>query len=202
MKSYPAIAMIESRYIGNGILAGDAMIKRAPVSVLKTGTVSKGKYLVLVGGSVASVEEAFSEGLRVTGPAVIDSVILPDVHPSVLTTALGERETSECDALGIVDTLTTSAILRCSDAAVKGAEIEILEMRLGDGLGGHAFALYGGRLEDVEAAVAIAHRVEDASNYLANTSIVSHIDPRMLQQLYTSTRFASTGLQDLPDGEM
>ncbi|MFQ5584163.1 MAG: BMC domain-containing protein [Calditrichia bacterium] len=50
MKIYPAIALIEISNIAAGIKVGDAMLKKSPIALLKTGTVSRGKYLVLVGG--------------------------------------------------------------------------------------------------------------------------------------------------------
>jgi hypothetical protein len=59
----PAIALLEFDSIAVGVRAGDAMVKRAPVEVTYAGTVHPGKYLVLVGGDVASVEEAYAAGL-------------------------------------------------------------------------------------------------------------------------------------------
>ena len=43
------------------------MVKRAPVEVTYAGTVHPGKYLVLVGGDVACVEESFAAGLALAG---------------------------------------------------------------------------------------------------------------------------------------
>ena len=80
MKTYPAIALIEYSSIATGILASDAMLKKAPITVIKSGTVHNGKYLVLIGGSVASVEESYVKGLAIDPDNIIDSVILPNVH--------------------------------------------------------------------------------------------------------------------------
>ena len=41
------------------------MLKKAPITVIKSGTVHNGKYLVLIGGSVASVEESYTKGLAI-----------------------------------------------------------------------------------------------------------------------------------------
>ena len=54
--------------IAIGVRAGDAMVKRAPVEVTYAGTVHPGKYLVLVGGDVASVEESYAAGLDAGEP--------------------------------------------------------------------------------------------------------------------------------------
>ena len=69
----PAIALVEFSSIAIGMRAGDAMVKRAPVEVTYAGTVHPGKYLVLVGGDVASVEESFAAGLAAGGVAFLDT---------------------------------------------------------------------------------------------------------------------------------
>ncbi len=91
MKKCPALALIEFGSIAAGVTAGDAMIKKAPISLFKAGTVSQGKYLVLIVGSVASVKEAFEAGLLVGKDFVVDKVFLPDVHDAVLSAILGKR---------------------------------------------------------------------------------------------------------------
>nr|MCU0234266.1 BMC domain-containing protein [Thermoanaerobaculales bacterium] len=79
----PAIALLELDSIAIGVRAGDAMVKRAPVEVTYAGTVHPGKYLVLVGGDVASVEEAYAAGLAAGAGALVDRIFLPAVHPEV-----------------------------------------------------------------------------------------------------------------------
>ncbi len=59
----PALALIEFDSIAAGVQAGDAMAKKAPVARVAAGTVHNGKYLVLVAGEVADVEESYAEGL-------------------------------------------------------------------------------------------------------------------------------------------
>ncbi|RQW02218.1 BMC domain-containing protein, partial [candidate division KSB1 bacterium] len=121
MKKYPAIALIEFSSIAAGVMAGDAIIKKAPISMLKTGTVSRGKYLVLIGGSTASVEESFKEGLNVGASAVVDKVFLPDVHPQVLDAMMGERKKVIYESFGIIETTSIAATIEAADAAIKGA---------------------------------------------------------------------------------
>ena len=60
----PAIVLLEFDSIAAGILAGDAMAKRAPLDSLRAGTVQPGKYLVLAAGEVADVQEAELAGLE------------------------------------------------------------------------------------------------------------------------------------------
>lgn len=201
MKQYPAIALIEFSEVSSGIFAGDAMVKRAPISMLKAGTVSRGKYLVLIGGSVASVQEAYDEGCRARAEAVIDSVILPQVHDQVHDAVLGKRRTLRHEALGIVDAKNISAMVRAADAAVKGASIDIVEIRLGDNLGGRAFAIYNGIVEDVEAALEISRLSEADRHSGISTAIIPRLDPEMAKMIDVSTAFQHSAAQTVKGGE-
>jgi microcompartment protein CcmL/EutN len=151
----PAIALLELDSIAIGIEAGDAMAKRSPIDVIYAGTVHPGKYLVLVGGAVADVEEALEAGRSVGGPSILDVVLLADVHPDVVAAMRGRRLAGTGEALGIIETPTVAAIIDAADAGVKGAHVRLLELRLADGLGGKAYLLFGGTVADVEAAVEI-----------------------------------------------
>jgi microcompartment protein CcmL/EutN len=51
-----ALALLEFESVAAGILASDLMVKRAPIALLRCGTIHPGRFLVLVGGSVASTE--------------------------------------------------------------------------------------------------------------------------------------------------
>ena len=61
----PAIALIEFVSIARAIRTGDAMVKQAEVRVLRAEPVSPGKYLILITGGEAEVEESWREGLEV-----------------------------------------------------------------------------------------------------------------------------------------
>jgi microcompartment protein CcmL/EutN len=152
----PALALVELSSIAVGIEAGDAMVKRAPVDVVHAGTVHPGRYLVLVAGRVADVEEAFEAGCEVGAAWLVDTVLLPNVHDQVVAALRGSRRTGRGEALGVVETATVAATVLAADAGVKAAAVALLEVRLADGLGGKGYLLFDGAVGDVEAAVAAA----------------------------------------------
>ena len=149
----PALGLLELESIAAGIEVGDAMAKRAPIEVLRAGTVHPGKYLVLVGGDVADVEEALAAGRELGGLALRDTTFLPHIHPDVVDGLRGARDDVRAEALGIIETATVPAIIRAADAGRKGAHVRLLELRLADDLGGKGSLLFGGEVTDVEAAV-------------------------------------------------
>lgn len=201
MNRYPALALIEYSSIATGIKAGDAMVKKAPITVLKAGTVHNGKYITLIGGSVASVDESFNEGLSVGGDDVIDRVLLADIHDQVHDAILGSRKQCSGDALGIIETSTVAATIRSADAGVKGADVEIVEIRLADDIGGKAFSIFSGSVEEVEAAVQISKSAVTNSDFWVQQTLIPRIHAEMANQINQTTHFAQVSLNQLEDGE-
>jgi microcompartment protein CcmL/EutN len=157
MKKYPAIAIVEFRDIAIGIYATDAIVKKASISLLKCGIVSRGRYLTLIGGTTGSVAESLAEGLACGRDNVIDHVMLPDVHPQVHDAVLGTLNPIQGGAMAIIETPTASSNVRAAELALKGTHVGLSEMRLADSsLSGKGVSIYRGDLPDIEAAVDIA----------------------------------------------
>jgi microcompartment protein CcmL/EutN len=190
---YPAIALIEFDSIAAGVTAGDAMVKKAPLVMLKAGTVHPGKYIVLIGGDVAAVEESYNEGLRIRPVSVIDKVILPDIHKQVHDAVLGRKIAERFESVGIIETSTVASNIDAADAAVKGAEVSIMEIRLADGLGGKSFTVFGGAVADVEAAIEIGKARIEGKDIAVFTTVIPQIDELMLDEINEASRFYDTG---------
>ncbi|MFQ5490724.1 MAG: BMC domain-containing protein [Phycisphaerae bacterium] len=154
MTFQPALALLETDSVALGTQTADAMVKRAPIDVFRTGTVQPGKYLILVGGSVAAVEEAYREGLHWGKPSITDEIFLPDVHRQVYESVQGKRRPNRGDALGVIELSSIPSVVRSADRAVKAAHVSIVDLRLGDGLGGKGIVQLVGKLEAIQAAVA------------------------------------------------
>ncbi len=151
-RNVAALALLEYESIAHGLEAVDRLLKRAPIALLRCGTVHPGHYLALLGGTVASVDEGYREGAA--GAELADAVFLPDPHPAVRDAVLGELTTiGEDDTVGVVETRNAAALLRAIDAAVKAAPVGIGTFRLADDLGGRGLATLHGDLPDVQAAL-------------------------------------------------
>jgi len=196
MSKLPAIALIEFGSIAAGTFAADKMVKRAPVELLRAGTVQPGKYLILVGGGTGEVEESYREGMQAAPADVLDEVLLPDVHPRVVKALDGARSFDGHNSLVVLETSTIAAVLRATDAAVKGARVEMAELRLGNGLGGRGVAILTGELTDVEAAAEIATRTLAGRNVTLCHSIVSNVHKQFASHIEESTRFFGGNLPD------
>ena len=156
MKKSPALAVLDYSDIPAGVYAVDAILKKAPIAFVRAGTVTRGRYLVVFGGSTASTSESLSEALETTRGSVYDYTFLPDIHPSLFDGVFGTTKKAPGSLL-IVETETASSIVRAVEAALKGTPVELIEVRLSDtGLAGKGVALMAGSLHDVEAAAVLA----------------------------------------------
>jgi microcompartment protein CcmL/EutN len=185
----PAIAVLEFDSIARGIEAADAMIKRAPLDVIRTGTVHPGKYLVLVGGLTADVEEAVAAGTFTAGSALMDVIFLPDVHPDVVASIGGTRREEGGEALGVIETSTVASVIHAADAGVKGARVVIRDLRLADELGGKGYVLFVGEVAEVEAAVGYGvDRIAGSEQEVAHV-VISRLHEDIHENLLAEPRF-------------
>ena len=201
MKPFPAVAILEFLDIPSGIQATDAMLKKAPIAFLKNGTITRGRYLTVIGGSTGAVEESFAEGLYWGGNAVLDKVFLPDVHPDVFAAMFGRRKATRDGAWAIVETASISANIRAAEVALKGTPVELIELRLADdGLAGKGLSIYEGALHDVEAAMDIAAAFLQRAGVAFTHRILTSPHEALGRQLTGNTRFHEAEAMVL-DGE-
>ena len=187
-QGHPALALLDFDGIPAGVAAADRMLKRAPVAQVKAGSVQPGRFLVLLAGTVASVAEAHAEGLESGGSRLVDETFLPDIHPDVRDAALGARRAAGAAAIGLLESGSTAGLVAAADAAVKACAVEILEIRLADGLGGHAFAILDGELADVEAALDLGAERLGAAR-LRQRAILPRLDETLRELLAAGSRF-------------
>jgi microcompartment protein CcmL/EutN len=187
----PAIALFEFGSISAGIVTGDAMVKAAPLSAIYAGTVHPGKYLVLVTGDTASVEEAVIVGNEVGLETVSDMVFLADVHPSVAEAVRGNSARAPVgdEALGIVETSSVAAALDSADAGIKAADTRLAAIRLADGLGGKGYVLFSGVVAEVEAAVEAAVARAESHGTLIRSDVIAQLHEEMADNLRGDLHF-------------
>lgn len=201
MKQQAAFALIEIDSIPVGMLTADAMLKEAPIALIKSGTVHNGKYLILIAGSVASVETAFSKGMSKSESHLVDAVFLPNIHNEVYEACIGQRKSCGTEALSIIETASVAALIQGADAAMKGADVALVEIRLADDLGGKAIAIFAGKVEEVEIANSLSEAILENKELLLSQTIIPRIDPELAKQINASTYFSRSELAKLVQAE-
>ncbi|MFQ5584600.1 MAG: BMC domain-containing protein, partial [Calditrichia bacterium] len=141
---YNAIGLIEYSSIAKGIGSADAMVKAANVELVISRTICSGKYMNLVAGDVQAVKQSITEGEDYGQETVIDSFIIPNVHPDIFPAMSGSTQIIKLDALGIIESFSVASLIEGADQAAKAAEVKLIEIRLAMALGGKAFVTLTG----------------------------------------------------------
>ena len=183
---YEAIGLLEVGSIAWGLEAADAMMKAAPVQFIDTFMVTPGKFVALVHGDPSSVELSVKAGRDLARDQVVDSLVLPLVHPQVFTAITLDSQVEQVGALGFLETATIAAGIRSADAAAKEANVLLLQLHLGRGIGGKSILTLSGDLHEVQAALQAAADSLDSANVLIASRIVANPHPDLAQQVVLS----------------
>jgi microcompartment protein CcmL/EutN len=149
----PAVGLLEFKSVARGIIATDAMLKKAPITILESHPISPGKYITLISGDVADVDEALKEGIEIAGDLLVNQLFLPQIHFSIVPALAGTLQPGPVEALGILETFSVASCVIAADIAAKTADVRILKIRLGQGLGGKAYFVITGTLANVQASL-------------------------------------------------
>lgn len=177
-----AVGMIELSSIALGYEVEDAMLKAADVQLLLARTICSGKYLVVIGGDVSGVQTAISNGITTGREGVIDNIVIPNVHPSVLPAISGtvDLHPNEVGALGVVETFSAASAVEAADAAVKAAAVVPFRIHLAMAIGGKGYCLLTGDVSACQAAVAAGSEVASNHGLLVNRVVI----PRPRRELF------------------
>jgi len=167
-----AIGMVEFTSIARGIYAADQMVKVSEVEIATASSVCPGKYIAIVYGDVASVEDSVRVGEREAGEFWVDSIIIPNVSPQVFPAITGSTMPDRVQALGIMESFSLSSMVIAADAILKAAELQPIELRLGNGLGGKAYFTFTGDVAAVETGVQAGTALAEAKGLLVNAEVI------------------------------
>ncbi len=176
-----SIGMNEIMSIPTGFQACDAMLKAASVELVSAGCVCAGKYYIVVKGDVAAVRSSVEAGAEVAGSLLVDKLVIPNVDDSVSPAISACTLVDHLQALGIMETYSLCAAMYAADAAAKAAEVTLLEVRLGRGLGGKSFILLTGEVAAVKAAINAAEALDETKGLMAKSEVIPSPHPDMLR---------------------
>lgn len=148
-----AIGLVEFTSIAKGIEAADSMLKAAQVELIEAKPICPGKYIALICGDVSSVQNAVEMGKNVGSTAVVDDFILPNVHPQVIQAISQASPVTDLRALGIIETFSIASLIVAADIAAKTGEVDLIEIRVGMGIGGKSFVILTGDVASVKSSI-------------------------------------------------
>ena len=137
------IGFLELNSIAKGVEAADFILKAAEVELLFAKPVCPGKYNVLFCGEVAAVTASLEAGERAAEHAV-----------------------------GVMEFYSITAAVDAADAAVKAAEVDLMDVRLGTGIGGKSFVVLTGDVAAVNEAVKAGVATAEEQGFVVSSVVI------------------------------
>ena len=178
------IGFLELSSIAKGIEAADAMLKAAEVCLLSAKPSCPGKYHVLVSGEVAAVQSSIAAGAAVGGAYVVDQLVIARIHPQVIEAINLATLPEGPNAVGILEYFSVTASILGADAAVKAADVTLLEVRLGTGIGGKSYVILTGEVAAVEEATLCGAACAAETGMLVSRVVIPSPHPDVFGCLY------------------
>ena len=172
MQDYAAVGMAEYTSIAAGMEAADKMVKTADVVPLFFKTICPGKFVAAITGDVAAVNASVQAALEVQPSTLADWFVIPNIQKEVISALAGCQPIKERGALGIVETFSVAAAIVAADAAIKAANVQIMDERTALGLGGKGYVLVLGDVAAVQAAVEAGSAKAGESGLLVGTVVI------------------------------
>ena len=175
-----AIGMVELNSIARGIETCDYMVKAAQVDLIRSSTVCPGKYMVIVAGNTGDVTASMNEGIKRGGAYVVDSLLIPNVHPQLIPAISMTNQVEQRGAIGVLEFYSVASAILAADRAAKAANVTLIEVRIGYAIGGKGFVTLTGDVGAVRAAVAAA---AENAELLVNTTVIPRPSPKLFDSL-------------------
>lgn len=167
-----AIGMVEFNSIARGIYVADQMVKISDVEIATAAPTCPGKYITIVYGDVAAVEASVQIGERMAEEFFVDSLLIPNVDAGVFPAITGATMPERVQAVGIIESFSLATMIVCADAVLKAAEVEAIDLRLGNGLGGKAYFTFTGDVAAVKAGNDAGVAIAQEQGLLVNAEVI------------------------------
>lgn len=177
------IGFLELNSIAKGIEVADTVLKTAAVNLVFSRSGCPGKYYLLFTGEVAAVQASLDAAYTVGGSHVVDSCIIPRVHPQVIKAINMTTMPESMRAVGVMEFFSVTASVYSADAAVKTADVDLVDVRLGTGIGGKSFVILTGEVAAVSEAVKAGIHTPNAEGMLVSSVVIPSPHPELLQSL-------------------
>jgi microcompartment protein CcmL/EutN len=178
-----AIGFLEFSSIAKGIEATDAVLKAADVTLIFAAPVCPGKYSALFAGEVSAVEASMEAGRTIGDSFVVDSVVISGIHPHVIQAIGMSAVPRKPDAIGVMEFFSITAAIHAADAAVKAADVDLLDIRLGTGIGGKSYVILSGEVAAVTESVNHGTAAEGNRGLLVESVVIPNPSRDLFENL-------------------
>ena len=178
-----SIGLLELKSIPIGIETANEMIKAANVQLLTATPTCPGKYIVIISGNVGAVKSSMTVGQKLAGTYLVGHHIINNVHESLPAAILGVAEVEKVASIGVIETISALTAVSAADVAAKTAKVQMMEIRIGRGLGGKGFLVFTGEVSSVRSAVNACANALGETGEITSHCVIPSPHPDLVKQL-------------------
>ncbi|MCL2293481.1 MAG: BMC domain-containing protein [Spirochaetes bacterium] len=179
-----AIGFLELNSIARGVEVADIMLKTADVKLVVAKPSCPGKYVIFVTGNVAAVNASIDAGGQIGKNNVLDKIVIANIHPQVIQAINMTAIPPAPNAVGVMEFFDITTSIIAADAAVKAADITLIDIRLGIGIGGKSFVVLAGEVSAVEEALKCGAAFGEDKGMLVNKVVIPKPHEDLFQSLF------------------
>ena len=177
------IGFLELNSIAKGVEAADIILKTAAVDLVFAKAGCPGKYYLMFTGEVAAVQASMDAGCALGGSHVVDRCVIPHVHPQVVKAINLTAIPESMQAIGVMEFYSVTASVYGADAAVKAADVDLIDVRLGTGIGGKSFVILTGEVAAVRESVSAGIHTPNAEGMVVSSVVIPSPHRELLESL-------------------
>ena len=178
-----SIGVVELNSIAHGIETADTLLKAGRVELDFAKPVCPGKFIIMVHGEVGAVNASVTAGLQVGAGSVVNHVIIPRIHASLLPAINATCEAPTLSALGVMEYFDITSAVIGADSVAKASQVSLIEVRLGMGIGGKSFFKFCGQVSDVRTAVRVATEQAAQSGVIVASCVIASPNPALFREM-------------------
>lgn len=129
------------------------------------------------------MEASLNIGEETAKVNVVDKLLIPRVNPQVIEAINMSSMPASLKALGILEFFSVTGAIIAADASAKAANVSLIEIRLGTGIGGKSFVTMTGDVGAVEASVEAGAKTAELSGALLEKVVIAHPDKELYRSL-------------------
>ena len=177
------IGMLEFNSISQGIKVADVMKKTADVEIILAQPNCPGKYTVLIAGDISAVQSSVRSGKEQSGPFLVDDMIISRIHHTLISAINATTHVEKVNAVGVLEYFSIASTIIGGDAAAKASDVDLIQIRLGTGLGGKGYVTFTGDVSAVKTSLNAAVAASNKNGMLFNKVFISSPDKEVFKSL-------------------
>lgn len=178
-----ALGLIETSSISKGMEILDNILKQTKIELITGRSVCPGKYLIIIEGTVQSINFALQVSRAIGEESILYSHAINNLNEQVFYVLKEKKKPENIKALGIIETRTSIASIVLADVLCDSSNVELIKLRLANGIGGKGLLIFTGDVSSVKNAIQSAKYYDIQYKKIIDIVLLSHPDNRLIENI-------------------